>query len=99
MFQAIAVHHPKAERVDDWIAFMHRVIAATEGAPGLLEFTAWRDPGGAGPLIGLSRWESAEAFQAALPRIRSLDRDASWDAAPDVLSTSVATSPTGVSAP
>lgn len=96
MFQAIAQHHPKPEHVDDWLAFMDRVVAATEGADGLLELTTWREPGDA-RLMGISRWTSAEAFQAALPMIMSLshEHDPAWDAAPDVLITSVAASPVG----
>lgn len=30
MLQAIAIHHARAEHVDDFLAFMHRVIDVTE---------------------------------------------------------------------
>ena len=60
------------------------VAAKTAGAPGLLEFTACREPSGA-YLAGFSRWESAEAFQAALPTVLSLAplRKPEWSTKPD----------------
>jgi quinol monooxygenase YgiN len=89
MFQAIAVHHAAPDHIDDFIAFMRRVIAATEGAPGLVEFTAWHDSEQPGRLMGLSRWESEQAFIEAMPRIMSLapERREEWSAAPDELFT------------
>jgi hypothetical protein len=71
MFQAIAIHHAHRDHADAFLAFMHRVIAHVGEAPGLIEFTAWREPGGT-RLFGFSRWESADAFQAALPSIAGL---------------------------
>jgi heme-degrading monooxygenase HmoA len=92
MFQAIAIHYARPEHEDEFVAFMHRVIEATSGAPGLIEFTAWRDPAGSGRLFGFSRWESAEAFQAGLPRITSLahERREEWSSQPDDVFTMVA---------
>jgi quinol monooxygenase YgiN len=79
MFQAIAIHHARAEHVDDFVAFMHRVIDHVGDAPGLIEFTAWRETETT-TLIGLSRWESPEAFAAALPTIMELgpERRPEW---------------------
>ena len=37
MFQAIAIHHARPEHEEAFVAFMHRVIDATNGAPGLIE--------------------------------------------------------------
>ena len=90
MFIAIAIHHAAAEHADEFVAFMHRVIEATQGAPGLLEFKACREPT-RGFLAGFSRWESADAFQAALPRISSLAplRKTEWSTQPDELITLV----------
>ena len=68
MFIHLAIHHPKPEHVDDMLASMHRVNQAAAGAPGLIEIGAWRDQG-SDRLVGLARWESEEAFQAAAPRI------------------------------
>ena len=63
---------------------MHRVIERTAGAPGLIEFKATRDPN-SGFLAGFSRWESEEAFTAALPTIGSLshERKPEWSTKPD----------------
>jgi quinol monooxygenase YgiN len=90
MLIAIAIHHAAPEHADEFIAFMHKVIAATQGAPGLLEFKACRDPN-KGFLAGFSRWENADAFQAALPRIQSFAplRKPEWSTQPDKLITLV----------
>jgi heme-degrading monooxygenase HmoA len=84
MFQAIALHPTKPEHVDDMLAFMRKVVAGTEGAPGLIEFTCWHESG-TSRLFGLSRWESQSAFQAGLARITQFsgERDPAWAAAPD----------------
>ena len=86
MFQAIAIHHAVPEHRDAFIAFMQRVIDATAGADGLVEFTGHAEAGGP-RLFGVSRWESAEAFQAALPTIVSLapERRPEWSSAEDEL--------------
>ena len=84
MLQAIAIHHATPEHTDDFLAFMHRVIAHVGEATGLVEFTAWRE-GAGGRLMGVSRWESAADFQAALPLITSLapERREEWSERPD----------------
>jgi quinol monooxygenase YgiN len=85
VFTAIAIHHPHPDHVDDFVAHMQRVVEATSRAVGLIEFTCWRDDGGA--LIGYSRWESREAFEAALPLIGSNAdrRRPGWTVADDEL--------------
>jgi quinol monooxygenase YgiN len=88
MFQAIAVHHARAEHVDAFMAFMERVRAAVGDAPGLIEFGGWRN--GEDPtLIAISRWESEADFRAALPLIMSLgdERRPEWSSRPDDLLT------------
>jgi quinol monooxygenase YgiN len=67
MFTAIAIHHPHPDHVGDLVAHMRLVVETTSGAEGLVEFSCWREADGR--LIGYSRWESHEAFQAALPLI------------------------------
>jgi quinol monooxygenase YgiN len=86
MLQAIAIHHAQPDHADAFLDFMHRVIAHVGDAPGLIEFTAWREPGGT-RLFGFSRWESADAFQAALPIIGGLsgERRPEWSAREDEL--------------
>jgi heme-degrading monooxygenase HmoA len=79
VFQAIAIHHARPEHADAFIAFMHRVIEHVGDAPGLIEFTAWREAHGS-RLFGFSRWESGADFHAALPRIESMtaERREEW---------------------
>ena len=86
MFQAIAIHHARPEHAEEFLAFMHRVIAHVGDAPGLIEFSGWREAGGT-RLIGFSRWESADAFQAALPTIGGLshERREEWSEREDEL--------------
>ena len=86
MFRAIATHHARPEHVADFLAFMHRVRAAVGEPPGLVEFTLWRDTQSS-RLFGDSRWESEEAFRAALPLILSLgpERREEWSERPDDL--------------
>ena len=88
MFLTIAIHHPSPDHVDDFVDHMERVIAATEGAEGLIEFTSWRDVE-TDRLLGIARWESEAAFRAALPRIGSLAdrRRPEWTVADDELLT------------
>jgi heme-degrading monooxygenase HmoA len=87
-FVAIAIHYADPAYEDEFMAHMQRVIAATEGAPGLLEFRTMRSPD-TGYLAGYSRWESEEAFRAGLSRIGSLrdQRDPRWSTKPDELIT------------
>jgi Antibiotic biosynthesis monooxygenase len=98
MFQAIAVHHAVPEHQEAFLAFCQRVIDATADAPGLLEFSAFAEAGGS-RIFGLSRWESAEAFQAALPTIMSLapDRRPEWsDRDDELLAGTLAGQPAGI---
>ncbi len=90
MFIAVAIHHAAPEHEQAFLDFMHKVVEATEGTPGLIEFKACRDANG-GFLAGFSRWESAEAFAAALPAITSLAplRKPEWSTKPDELITLV----------
>ena len=88
MYQAIAIHHAHPDHVDAFKDFMRRVMAATEGAPGLLEFTSWQDEKEPSRLMGLSQWESEQAFVEAMPRIMSLSTGREeWSVAPDELYT------------
>jgi quinol monooxygenase YgiN len=85
MFTAIAIHHPHPDHVDDFVAHMRLVVEATSGADGLIEFSCWREAGGA--LIGYSRWQSREAFEAALSLIgaNADRRRPEWTVAEDEL--------------
>jgi quinol monooxygenase YgiN len=83
-FVAIAVHHAAPEHADEMLAFMRRVVAATEGAPGLISFDCRRELAN-GVLAGYSRWRSKADFDAALPTIASLapERRPEWTTKPD----------------
>ncbi|MFA9272170.1 hypothetical protein LRS13_02770 [Svornostia abyssi] len=83
MFMAIAVHHVVPEHRDAMIAFMNGVGETTGTPPGLIEFDGWQESGG--KLIGMSKWESPEAFHAALPVIMSTSdqRRDEWCSQPD----------------
>jgi quinol monooxygenase YgiN len=85
VFTAIAIHHPHPDHVDDFVAHMRLVVETTAGADGLEQFTCWREDDGR--LVGYSRWESRDAFQAALPLIASNAdrRRPEWSVADDEL--------------
>ena len=95
-FVAIAIHHVAPEHEEAMVEFMHKVVDATEGAPGLIDFKACRDAGGAF-LAGVSSWESAEAFQSGLERIYSMAplRKDEWTTKPDEVFTFVELPRTG----
>ena len=50
---------------------MRRVVEAVGNPPGLIDFDGYRDKQ-SNRLVGLSRWESEQAFLDALPLIGSL---------------------------
>jgi len=84
MYAVIAIHYPKPEHIEGFLAFMAKVETVAQGPPGILRFGSWREDGGK-RLVGLSMWESKEAFEASLPRITSLQekRSAEWSDRPD----------------
>ena len=84
LYVVIAIHHPKPEHLETFLAFMRRVETVAGGSPGMLRFGSWREEGGK-RLIGLSMWESKEAFEASLPQIMSLheERSPDWSEHPD----------------
>jgi heme-degrading monooxygenase HmoA len=84
MFVAIAIHHADPEYVEDFVAFMHRVIETVGRPPGLVDFHGYRDTQ-TSRLVGLSRWDSEAAFHVALRSIRSLghERRDEWSLRPD----------------
>lgn len=86
MVITVAVHHAAPEHVGDFLRHMEKVVRATEGAPGLVDFTCWVEDDGT-RLIGMARWDSREDFEAALGRIGSHahERDPAWTTAEDEL--------------
>ena len=62
----MAVHYPAAGRGDDVYAGMLTMAEGAAGTPGLLEIGPWLECDG-DRVVGFSRWESREAFEAAMP--------------------------------
>jgi len=62
----MAVHYPEPGTRDDVYASMSAMAESMAGTPGLIEIGPWLDRDG-DRVIGLSRWESRAAFEAAMP--------------------------------
>lgn len=62
----IAVHYPLPGRRDEVYQRMMAMAAGAAGTAGLLEIGPWLEYGG-DRVAGLSRWESRQAFEAAMP--------------------------------
>jgi heme-degrading monooxygenase HmoA len=62
----MAVHYPAAGCRDQVYASMRRMASSLAEVPGLLEVGPWLEHDG-DRVVGLSRWESREAFEAAMP--------------------------------
>ena len=74
MFTHLAIHRPKPEYQDDLLASMKRVGAAAAGATGLIRINAWKELNGE-RLVGISMWESKEAFEAVADKIFEVVQD------------------------
>jgi len=62
----MAVHYPEPGKIDEVYAGMSAMADSMAGTPGLIEIGPWLDRDGV-RVVGLSRWESREAFDAAMP--------------------------------
>lgn len=62
----MAVHYPEAGHRSDVYASMKQMAESVAGTPGLIEIGPWLEYDG-DAVVGLSRWESREAFEAAMP--------------------------------
>ncbi len=62
----MAVHYPEPGTGHDVYASMSAMAESMVGTPGLIEIGPWLDRDG-DKVIGLSRWESRAAFDAAMP--------------------------------
>ena len=62
----IAVHYPEPARRDEIYASMVAMASSLTGVPGLLEVGPWLQDDGE-RIVGVSRWESRQAFDAAMP--------------------------------
>jgi heme-degrading monooxygenase HmoA len=62
----MAVHYPRPGRHDAVYESMRALAGSMAGTPGLIEIGPWLDREG-DRVIGLSRWQSKAAFDAAMP--------------------------------
>ena len=83
MITHLAIHHPKSEYKEDVLASMRRVDAAAAGSVGLIRINGWREIDG-DRLVGISMWDSMEAFRSASDRIFATARNDPWDLWEDV---------------
>ena len=85
MLVHLSIHPPKPGREQELIDSMHRFGRGDGGAfPGLREALTPRDRE-SGTLVGLSMWESEEAWRAGVPRMRAAvegDDFAAWEDGP-----------------
>jgi hypothetical protein len=66
MYIFMAVHYPADGRAGETRQSMARMARALVGTPGLLEIGPWMELDGS-RVVGISRWESKAAFDAAMP--------------------------------
>jgi heme-degrading monooxygenase HmoA len=62
----MTVHYPEPGHRNDVYARMKRMAEAMAGTPGLIEIGPWLEHEG-DAVVGLSCWESRDAFEAAMP--------------------------------
>ncbi len=62
----MAVHYPQAGQRNNVYVSMKRMAESMAGTPGLIEIGPWLEYDG-DAVVGLSRWGSREAFEAAMP--------------------------------
>ena len=83
MFVTLAIHHPRPESVEDFLAFTRRIEDAMQGTPGLLSLETFRDVQEP-RLVALGRWESPNAAVAGVGRLMAVEgRQAEWSTRPD----------------
>ncbi|MDQ2906256.1 MAG: hypothetical protein M3Y81_22270 [Chloroflexota bacterium] len=86
MFIFYSIHYPQPEKEDLLVQSMHEFGELMKKQPGII-FQApypFKDPE-KGTLIGISIWESQEAFQAVLPLLQSARRGSpsqEWEVKP-----------------
>jgi heme-degrading monooxygenase HmoA len=70
MFVHLAVHHPKAGMQAQLAESMARFGAPAHGQPGFRHHLLLRDDD-SGVLVGMTMWDSKEAWEAAVPHQRA----------------------------
>ena len=75
MYVVIAIHYPKPEHIEDFLAFMAKVETVAHGSPGMLRFGSWREDGGK-RLVGLSCGSRKKPSRRPSRRSRACTRNA-----------------------
>ena len=65
-FIFMTIHYPRSECRDELLQGMTEMAAIMAKTPGFIEAGPWQEVD-AERIIGISRWESREAFLAAVP--------------------------------
>lgn len=81
-FIFMAVHYPEPGRRDDLYQRMAGMADTLAGTPGLIDIGPWIEHEGE-RVVGVSRWESRAAFEAAMPGSgRPNDTIHEWESRP-----------------
>jgi heme-degrading monooxygenase HmoA len=85
---AVAIHHPRPEHVDDWVARMRQAGDASADTPGLTgRIVGYRDDDHR-RLVAISHWESMDSLKAGVAALKtkSDQADRTWgEKATDIL--------------
>jgi quinol monooxygenase YgiN len=81
MFLFYAVHYPHPEKVELLIRSMREVGELIKKQPGLVLVDTFQDPDN-GTLLGVSLWESRDAFRAAMPALQDAFPPEDWEVKP-----------------
>lgn len=85
---AIAIHHPRPEHREAWVATMRQTGDASANIPGLIGAIEGYTEAGGRRLVGISRWESMAALEAGVAGVKKMsdETDRAWGERPtDVL--------------
>ena len=81
MFLFYAVHHPHPEKEALLIRSMRDFGDLIKKQPGIVVVDTFRDRDN-GTLLGVSIWDSRDAFQAALPALQDAFPSEEWEVKP-----------------
>ena len=81
MFLFYAVHHPHPEKEELLIRSMRNFGELIKKQPGIMVVDTFRDPDN-GTLLGVSIWESRDAFQAVMPALQDAFPSEEWEVKP-----------------
>ncbi len=84
MIMHITVHHARPDMERMLLDHMHRYQTSVKGQPGLLGVHLLRDTD-TGSLVGISVWESKNAYLTARPHLDHVETNNEWDDHPPVV--------------